>query len=140
MSGRNKWPPPFKSARRRRWIAALRSGEYQQGKGRLVAPRLDGSLEYCCLGVACEVYAEETGKLVRTFAGGSGFYNWDDGTFADSAFLPNEVANWFGVKTQTGEFRTPLGLMSLTELNDLTGKTFKEIAQVIEDKPKGLLK
>lgn len=32
------------------WIAALRSGEFKQGKSRLVSN--DG---YCCLGVMCEV-------------------------------------------------------------------------------------
>lgn len=38
----------------KRWIAALESGEYLQGKGRLVQETIDG-LRYCCLGVACVV-------------------------------------------------------------------------------------
>lgn len=41
-----KLDPVFKA----QWIAALRSGEYKQGKHRLFK---DGA--YCCLGVACKV-------------------------------------------------------------------------------------
>lgn len=35
---------------RNKWLAALRSGDYEQGTGRLAE---DG--KFCCLGVACEV-------------------------------------------------------------------------------------
>ena len=35
-----------------RWVEALRSGNYEQGKGRLKS--LTG--QYCCLGVYCELY------------------------------------------------------------------------------------
>lgn len=38
-------------ANRRRWIKALRSGEYRQGHGML----RDYQGQFCCLGVACEV-------------------------------------------------------------------------------------
>lgn len=41
-----KLDPKFKE----KWIAALRSGEYQQAKGKL----FDG-IGYCCLGVACVI-------------------------------------------------------------------------------------
>jgi hypothetical protein len=37
----------------RAWVAALRSGEYKQGKGQLKTP--EGN--FCCLGVANEVMA-----------------------------------------------------------------------------------
>lgn len=43
MNNENKLPPEFK----KKWIDALRSGEYKQGKCSLYA---DGA--YCCLGVA----------------------------------------------------------------------------------------
>lgn len=37
---------------KRKWIKALRSGEYAQGEGNLkCGPNLDGEMEYCCLGV-----------------------------------------------------------------------------------------
>ena len=35
-----------------KWVAALRSGEYKQGYGRLFSPR---EKSYCCLGVLCDV-------------------------------------------------------------------------------------
>lgn len=38
-----------------KWIAALRSGEYQQGRGRL---RTDDN-RFCCLGVLCAVTGRE---------------------------------------------------------------------------------
>lgn len=43
----NKLPPDFKA----KWIAALRSGEYKQGRMKLLSD--DGS--YCCLGVYARV-------------------------------------------------------------------------------------
>lgn len=40
----------------RKWVLALVSGEYKQGKG--VLRRGD---KYCCLGVACEIFKDEVG-------------------------------------------------------------------------------
>jgi hypothetical protein len=37
------------------WVAALRSGEYEQGKNHLAVRQADGTFAFCCLGVACEV-------------------------------------------------------------------------------------
>lgn len=37
---------------KQKWLAALRSGEYKQGEGKLYNP-LDNS--YCCLGVLCDL-------------------------------------------------------------------------------------
>ena len=38
-----------------RWVSALRSGEYKQGKGALCSI----NNEYCCLGVLSDLYAKE---------------------------------------------------------------------------------
>ncbi len=38
-------------------IAALESGEYKQGQGRLRTPEGNTS-KFCCLGVACNVHAQ----------------------------------------------------------------------------------
>jgi hypothetical protein len=40
---------------RRIWVEALRSGEYEQGNGKLQT--LSG--KFCCLGVACDVFKED---------------------------------------------------------------------------------
>lgn len=42
--------PKFK----KKWIAALRSGDYDQGKGALCRVTKEGA-KYCCLGVAYEI-------------------------------------------------------------------------------------
>ena len=39
-----------------KWVSALRSGEYKQGKEGL---RIYN--EFCCLGVLCDLYIKETG-------------------------------------------------------------------------------
>lgn len=38
-----------------KWITALRSGEYRQGRGSLREHDA-----YCCLGVLCDLHAKET--------------------------------------------------------------------------------
>jgi len=49
--GEHFLPPAFK----KKWTAALRSGQYQQGTGFLKRDLAQGDAEYCCLGVACEI-------------------------------------------------------------------------------------
>ena len=43
--------PEFK----KRWVEALRSGEYSQGDSYLMSPIANGEDLYCCLGVACDI-------------------------------------------------------------------------------------
>jgi hypothetical protein len=54
MEVTEKLPPDFKA----KWIAALRSGEYKQGKDKL---HHDG--RFCCLGVGCVVAGIEVSQL-----------------------------------------------------------------------------
>lgn len=56
MENENKLPPDFKA----KWVAALRSGEYKQGRGQL----RNHNNEYCCLGVACIVTGYEV-ELIK---------------------------------------------------------------------------
>lgn len=46
-----KLHPVFK----KKWLAALRSGKYKQGRGYLLEIDDQGNKTYCCLGVACKV-------------------------------------------------------------------------------------
>jgi len=111
----------------KKWVAALRSGKYPQGKSWLLK---DG--KYCCLGVACEL-AAQTGltsspshpqfKNVVTFDG-------------EDAFLPSSVRKWLGLVEVDG---APKNGPSLVDLND-KGKTFEEIADFIESEPEGLFR
>jgi hypothetical protein len=40
---------------KQKWIAALRSGEYKQGIGQLIARTHAGEVKHCCLGVLAEL-------------------------------------------------------------------------------------
>jgi hypothetical protein len=46
---------PLTKADKAIWLEALRSGKYKQGVGQLRRTKLNGSFEYCCLGVANDV-------------------------------------------------------------------------------------
>lgn len=48
-------PMKLKPKWKKKWLEALRSGEYKQGRRRLKTKLSDGSYEYCCLGVLCEI-------------------------------------------------------------------------------------
>lgn len=70
-----------------KWVKALRSGEYKQARGMM---RVDGDTEgeygYCCLGVLCDLYANQFNDDFDYVVGG----NFETDT------LPAEVAEWAG--------------------------------------------
>ena len=117
---------------RQKWVVALRSDKYQQGKTVLHLETPNGEVKYCCLGVACEV---------------SGLSQWGDfqlDPYKNKLYeylgahteLPAEVQDWLGLKCDAGIVKTsimcggkPRG--ELTSLND-NGYTFEQIADVIE--------
>ena len=55
---------------KKKWVAALRSGEYEQGTGQLVR-RIEGyegeedTYKFCCLGVLQNLYHEEHGTAFK---------------------------------------------------------------------------
>lgn len=108
------------------WVAALRSGEYKQGRGAL---RADD--RYCCLGVACELH--------RLHEGGP---DWDTRENGDNllykgetACLPVSVQRWLGVSTFWGRFAGT----TLADVND-KGYPFSKIADLIETAPRDLFR
>lgn len=113
------------------WVKALRSGKYEQTKG-LLADQ-DG---YCCLGVACEEYRQQTGEG-----------HWEDNnTFVDEAgntsntSLPKRVMDWLGLADTAGRHLNANDEReTLDTLNDDRGFSFEEIADVIEAEPTGLV-
>lgn len=56
---------------------------------------------------------------------------------SEGAILPETVAEHFGFKDKNGEFVNGALFTSLVDLND-EGKSFEEIANVIESNPKGM--
>ncbi len=111
------------------WCAALRSGEYTQGRGSLCTVNDDGK-QFCCLGVLCELYKQHDPSMDVRYS-----HQTADSKFvlynSYSCNLPPEVCLWSGVKTQLG-FRCKNG-KSLVQLNDACGFSFIEIANVIEE-------
>lgn len=103
----------------KKWVEALRSGKYRQGKNALATE--DG--RYCCLGVACELAAAE-GVAQKV-----GFGQFDGAKFE----LPASVIEWLGLNDSCGGFEGD----ALCLMND-AGKRFKTIADVIESQPEGL--
>lgn len=104
--------------------AALRSGEYTQGSGKLRS--VDD--KFCCLGVACELYIKAGHELEAV----KGNYGWNYGD--EMGVLPATVQQWLGFKTKHGDFETA---KRLTNLND-SGTTFPVIADIIDSEPEGL--
>lgn len=121
-------------------IAALRGGEYEQGRRRL--RRGDA---FCCLGVACDLYKKETGVGAwqpvlpkSTEPHEERAYRFaSPGTDGDAAYLPPYVKEYFGFHNGSGStlyVDSPADHeLGLANLNDHGGKTFTEIADVIEE-------
>jgi hypothetical protein len=105
------------------WIEALRSGKYKQGKGYLAAMKKDGSTEYCCLGVACEVAIEHGAKVPKKRKENE----WAYGNQMRTGFMPKEVVEWFGLP----DWNPVVSNLALSEWND-DGVSFKRIATMIE--------
>jgi hypothetical protein len=117
-----------------KWVAALRSGDYQQTDAVL---RLDS--HYCCLGVLCDLYSRETGVA---WSPNPHTYNLamhnNDNTLPIEvrvwAHLADEYGAYVEVETDEGGATHPpyLARPSLTELNDRWNYDFEQIADVIE--------
>lgn len=108
------------------WVAALRSGRFEQGRLKLGWP--DG--RRCCLGVACEVAIENGLPVSKTIESDESDVVFD-GVWAE---LPLAVRTWLGLRTSNGEPDTG---PALSGRND-SGQTFAEIADYIESEPRGL--
>lgn len=96
-----------------KWVKALRSGQYKQGRELLKQTDDSNVTTYCCLGVACEIGLTKSKRSVD--------------------FSNKLVFNSFlAVKTQ----------QKFAAMNDGEGetspKTFKQIADYIEKNYKGL--
>lgn len=116
-----------------KWVAALRSGEYAQGRGLLRSE--DG---YCCLGVLCDVFMKETGEgeWADPLENGDLYFRLDNES--EGYFPPQRVYEWAGLVEKDGSYTDLRHLTSLVDLND-NRVPFEEIANVIESEPAGLL-
>jgi hypothetical protein len=96
---------------------------------------------YCCLGVACELYAQEHSmRIINRFSDvREGNIKEYDGA---SNYLPSSVQNWLGLTVNNGCYYSSAGggceTCWLSSKNDDVGMTFTQIADLIESEPEGL--
>ena len=108
-----------------KWVKALRSGKYKQAAG-----KLKDDNGYCCLGVLCQLHAKET-KLGKWITTDNGYYiDYVVGKSVADVELPTAVMKWAGLSRPYG---ISVKGSSLTNMNDNDGKTFKELADIIEE-------
>ena len=100
---------------RKKWVEALRSGEYRQGSGSLRT--YDD--KFCCLGVLADL-----GK--------------QDIAVNDEFPSPKFARDFVGMRTCSGDFRKNRIDGALWECNDERGWDFDQIADLIESEPEGL--
>lgn len=123
---------------KQKWIGALRSGKYEQG-----SEKLRGANGYCCLGVLCDIYAQEHNTQWE-FRGdeeinpqSQDYWYFDE----HSEFLPESVMNWAELKTHNPTVRVDVEdnddednwyyKDELSDIND-SGYDFSQIANLIE--------
>jgi len=110
----------MKKAIAMRWADALESGEYPQAQSYLRT-----SAGFCCLGVLCNLHAQDHPKFAAT--------QIRQYVYDGSSNLPSQrVQQWAGMHTARGEL--PDG-STLTQHNDgftvTSPKNFKQIAALI---------
>lgn len=112
-----------------KWVAALRSGEFEQGRGVLHTRAASGREDrYCCLGVLCDIAIREGLAVAK------GTANFSDVSYdGDSAFLPWKVVEWAGLEGGNPAVRRDDGLVDTLSFYNDQGKSFDEIADMIEE-------
>ena len=119
------------------WLAALRSGKYQQSVFGLRTDDDDGGTGFCCLGVACDVSGQGrwigAGRYVdKRHLRPDGEITEDVWSHSDEAFLTPAVQYSMELSTPSGELKLDNGEQtSLSALND-QGMPFAAIANVVE--------
>lgn len=114
-----------------RWLAALRGGEYPQGRN-----QLNTGSGFCCLGVLTDLFIKEQQAKGLD-------YSWKEceqgGLFVSGQaplgyaehrnITPGAVVRWAGLDNTDGDKMLPL----LAKMND-NGASFSELANFIEEK------
>ena len=106
----------------RKWLAALRSGEYKQAKGCL----RNVNNEFCCLGVAVDVMSPST--WLKTL---NSYDEYSYRKFGQSEIISDEEFNRFIPMYIQNTLPFYVCVDTLTYLND-GGYTFVQIADIIE--------
>lgn len=134
MKNGNRMKPEVRAM----WVAALRSGEYEQATDALsVAGGGATPPAFCCLGVLCDLHGRETGNLWTEDDSGLGPRRY----LGASGRLPSSVMAWSGLQECNPSVPVPFGRdghATLATLNDgmpgiIESQTFEQVAAVIEE-------
>lgn len=131
---------------KKKWLKALRSGQYAQTQGALCHEDEDGNCAFCCLGVLCNIHAEEKGRHWKEPENNKELHQRLDGSVELSyggrkefltgklkpefGALPNIVRKWAGLDAVDPLIGADT---RASEWNDLENKTFEEIADLVEE-------
>lgn len=123
-----------------KWIAALRSGKYEQG-----SEKLRSVTGYCCLGVLCDLYSQEQNQEWE-FRGAFEEENTQPMDYwyfdGQGEFLPETVREWAGLSIASPKVKVNVTgeddeddwfyNNEIANLND-SGYTFNALADLIEE-------
>lgn len=111
---------------KKKWIEALRSGKYQQGKRML---RHRETNNFCCWGVLCDIVDPAGWREPVMNGDGYGYLNP-----SNTGMPPEVVYEKCGLvyNPDTGLLQSDTIADELASMND-NGKSFKEIADKIEE-------
>ena len=110
----------------RAWAGNLRSGDYLQGKIYL-CKRTGGMRRWCCLGVLADMALQDNIKINPEELS-SGIY-YIEGV---SGTLGKKVSEWGGLKSSVGIYDDGSQFGSSLAADNDSGKSFAEIADIIE--------
>lgn len=123
-----------------KWLKALESGKYEQGKGFLVSfsdSKKDKKPKHCCLGVACELFYKKLGLVKETQDLDVNNTKIHVSFNGEKYVLPESVMDLLKIKTPNAtavkDSTGSLGVV-LTDLND-KGVPFAKIAEKIRKNP-----
>lgn len=113
------------------WVEKLRSDEYEQGKKRLRSV----NNKFCCLGVLCDLVAKSNTNSRWEEFDGQVYFEYDGELLCD--VLPHSVMKLTGMQSNDGFYyvnKEENEFNTLTILNDNDTYSFKDIADVIEQR------
>lgn len=109
-----------------RWVKALRSGKYRQGRRSLRSKEGD---RFCCLGVLCDLHRKEVGgKWIKDdYRAGK-----RRGAMEGGGTLPTAVSKWAGLGKDDNPSIKIRGHVQAAACHNDAGCRFSTIAKAIE--------
>lgn len=111
----------------KKWVTALRSDKYKQGRSALRRGRYDSG--FCCLGVACDVYHLETGLGGWYFDGEADSWNFRSPNDRSNQVMPEDVGKWLGLDLSPYVHSLPGDAVVLSHTRD-TGNDIISLAEL----------